>query len=60
MSDGYVADQGASGTAAVPEWREGEPRKSIWIGLKLGGTKAIEITTWRCGRCGYLENYAPG
>ncbi|HEY0626388.1 MAG TPA: PF20097 family protein [Allosphingosinicella sp.] len=59
MADGYTVDQGY-GTASVPTWREGEPRKSIWVGLKLGGTTPIEITTWRCRRCGYLESYAPG
>lgn len=59
MVDGYVVDQGY-GTSAVPGWREGEPRKSIWVGLKLGGTTPLEITTWRCRRCGYLESYAPG
>lgn len=58
MVDGYIVDQGY-GTAAVPSWREGEPRKSIWVGLKLGGTTPLEITTWRCRRCGYLESYAP-
>jgi len=57
MSGGYVVDQG-HGTMSVTSWREGEPKKSIWVGLKLGGTKPIEITTWRCRRCGYLESYA--
>ena len=28
------------------------------IGCELGGTTKIEITTWRCQRCGYLESYA--
>ena len=59
MTDGYIVDQG-HGTATVPSWREGEPRKSIWVGLKLGGTTPLEITTWRCRRCGYLENYTAG
>ncbi len=58
MVDGYVVDQGDYGSASVPKWREGEPRKSIWVGLKLGGTTPLEITTWRCRRCGYLESYA--
>ena len=43
---------------AVAAWREGKPKKSVWVGLKLGGSTAIEITTWRCRRCGFLENYA--
>ena len=59
MEDGYVVDQGY-GTNTVPGWREGEPRKSIWTGLKLGGSTPLEITTWRCRRCGYLESYAAG
>ena len=59
MVDGYVVDQG-HGSVSVTKWREGEPRRSIWVGLKLGGTEPIEITTWRCKRCGYLEHYAPG
>ena len=59
MVDGYVVDQG-HGSVSLPKWREGEPRRSIWVGLKLGGTDPIEITTWRCRRCGYLEHYAAG
>ena len=59
MVDGYVVDFGDSGARTIPSWREGEPRKSIWMGLKLGKTNPIEITTWRCSRCGYLESYAP-
>jgi hypothetical protein len=30
----------------------------MWVCLKLGGTKPLEITIWRCRRCGYLESYA--
>ena len=59
MIDGYVVDQGY-GTNTLPKWREGEPRKNVFGSLKLWGTKPIEITTYRCGRCGYLESYAPG
>ncbi|HYG47203.1 MAG TPA: hypothetical protein VD846_04590 [Allosphingosinicella sp.] len=58
MATGYVVDK-TYGGAEVTSWVEGEPRKSIWVGLKLGGTKPIEITTWRCQRCGFLESYAP-
>jgi predicted nucleic-acid-binding Zn-ribbon protein len=57
MVEGYVADQGY-GEARLPKWREGPPRKSIWVGLKLGGTQPIEIATWRCPGCFYLESYA--
>jgi predicted nucleic-acid-binding Zn-ribbon protein len=57
MSDGFVIDEGY-GTRGVSSWVEGEPRKSIWVGVKLGGARKLEITTWRCDRCGYLESYA--
>jgi ribosomal protein S27AE len=57
MVDGYIADH-THGGAAVAAWREGEPKKSIWVGLKLGKTAPIEISTWRCKRCGFLESYA--
>ena len=57
MVDGFIADQ-THGGATVTQWREGEPRKSFWVGLKLGGTTPLEISTWRCRRCGFLENYA--
>ena len=58
MIEGFIADT-THGGASVATWREGEPKKSFWVGLKLSGTTAHEIETWRCRRCGYLENYAP-
>ena len=41
-------------------WIEGAPEKSFWIGIKTRGRRKLKIETWRCGRCGYLESYAPG
>jgi hypothetical protein len=38
-------------------WIAGPPRKRFLIGLKLPH-KPIDIQTWRCPRCGFLENYA--
>ena len=57
MEAGYTIDVGY-GTKAVPKWVAGEPRKSIWTGLKLAGKDQFEVTTYRCRRCGYLESYA--
>ncbi len=37
---------------------KGAPVKSLFVGLKLKGKDKRPIETWRCGRCGYLENYA--
>jgi hypothetical protein len=57
MEPGYTIDIGY-GTKALPKWVAGEPQKSIWTGLKLGGKDQLEVTTYRCRRCGYLESYA--
>jgi rubredoxin len=58
MSAGFIVDE-THGGAAVASWVEGEPKRSIWVGLKLRGTTPIEVTTWRCRGCGYLESFAP-
>lgn len=57
MAEGFVATD-RDGMRAVSGWSAGAPRKS-WFGVRLGG-KPIPIATWRCQRCGFLENYAPG
>jgi hypothetical protein len=57
MEPGYTIDIGY-GTKAVPKWVAGEPRKSMWTGLKLGDKEQLEVSTYRCRRCGYLESYA--
>lgn len=57
MSEGYVV-QDKSGMRAISSWSEGAPIRKWW-GIKAGA-KDIEITTLRCNRCGYLENYAKG
>lgn len=57
MSEGFIVDNG-HGTRTVAAWVEGAPEKSIWTGLKLKGRTPVEIATWRCASCGFLENYA--
>lgn len=57
MVRGYQVDQGY-GSMSVPKWVEGEPERSYWVGLKLKGRTQLPVTTYRCGRCGYLESYA--
>lgn len=60
MSEGFVLDTTQHGVHAVSKWVEGAPEKSFWTGLKLGKKPKIDIQTWRCGRCGFLESYAKG
>ena len=57
MEQGFVPDARDHSTK-VDTWVEGAPRKA-WTGLKLRGLRRLEIETWRCGRCTYLESYAP-
>lgn len=57
MAEGFVLDTTHGGTA-VSNWVEGVPEKSMWTGVKVTGRARAEISTWRCGRCGFLEHYA--
>lgn len=57
MVAGFVVDKG-HGTSTVAAWVEGEPVRSIWTGLKLRGRTPVQIRSWRCRRCGFLESYA--
>ncbi len=58
MSPGFVVDQGDYSITTVSTWQSGAPRKSFWSGVNQSEPDQIEITTWRCTRCGYLESYA--
>ena len=58
MSEGFVIDHGDYGSRSVSTWHGGEPRKSVWTGLKLSKDEQFEISTFRCNRCGFLESYA--
>ena len=57
MEAGYVVDEGY-GTRTVSKWIAGTPEASMWTGLKLRGKDKLDVTTYRCRRCGYLESYA--
>ncbi|MCW4461861.1 hypothetical protein OK349_09070 [Sphingomonas sp. BT-65] len=56
MIEGFVLTE-RHDMPVLPGWSPGVPRKG-WFGVKQGKDKPIEITTWRCQRCGFLENYA--
>ena len=57
MERGYILDE-AYGKRIVAQWVSGEPEKSIWTGLKTRGKDKLDVATYRCRRCGYLESYA--
>lgn len=57
MEEGFLLEnaQHAYGTT---RWIEGAPEKSFWQGLRTKGKRQLELTTYRCTRCGYLESWA--
>jgi len=57
MEEGFVADQ-TYGRMFVSTWVEGVPEKSFWSGIKTQGKEQVQIRTYRCAGCGYLESYA--
>jgi hypothetical protein len=59
MEDGFLLDSTQGGNVQT-KWIEGEPKTSIWTGLKTKGRAIYPITTYRCTGCGYLESYTVG
>jgi hypothetical protein len=57
MERGFIIDEGY-GKRTVARWVLGEPETSIWTGVKIRGKDKLDVTTYRCRRCGYLESYA--
>jgi hypothetical protein len=58
MQEGFIADRFDNIHRVVSMWVEGAPQKTFWTGLNSKGRKTIEIQTFRCNKCGYLESYA--
>ena len=57
MQEGVTLDR-TYGSVLSSSWVEGPVVKG-WLGLRLRGRTIIDITTYRCSSCGYLESYAP-
>ena len=57
MQEGYMADHGHGGGFHQPAWHP-EAADKRWWGLKVDKKRLKPVTTFRCTRCGYLENYA--
>ena len=56
MEEGFVLDNDA--TAKQAQWVLGRPESSFWGGLKVAPKDRYFIQTYRCTKCGFLENYA--
>jgi predicted RNA-binding Zn-ribbon protein involved in translation (DUF1610 family) len=58
MIEGVILDR-TYGQVAASSWIAGPVEKG-WLGsIKLRGKTLVDITTYRCPSCGYLESYAP-
>ena len=57
MEVGFIQDS-TDQQVKRSRWIEGEPEKSFWSGIKTKGKRQYDVLTWRCSRCGYLEEYA--
>jgi hypothetical protein len=58
MQEGFIVDRFDNIHRVVSMWVEGAPRKTFWTGLNLRDRKTIDVQTFRCDKCGYLESYA--
>ena len=57
MVRGFIPE--FSHRTSVSFWVEGEPKESFWAaGVKIPQDKIIDIVTYRCAGCGFLESYA--
>ena len=57
MVRGFIPE--LSHRSSVSFWVEGEPEHSFWAaGVKTPEDKIIDIVTYRCAGCGFLESYA--
>ncbi|MDB5677093.1 MAG: hypothetical protein JWM94_95 [Sphingomonas bacterium] len=46
------------GSSYPERWQKGEAIVSKWWGLREDRKAQLDVETWRCTRCGYLESYA--
>ena len=58
MAAGYLVDQGHANSRVVSGWVEGEPGKTSFFNLNVDDRLQLEVRTFRCSRCGFLESYA--
>jgi hypothetical protein len=58
MEEGFIKDEADHGSVHASKWVEGAPENSFWTGTKTRGKKQVQVITYRCPGCGYLESYA--
>ncbi len=57
MEVGFIVDK-TYGGQSVATWMAGPPVGSFLTGVKVREEDEIDIRTFRCQSCGFLESYA--
>lgn len=57
MELGFPLDQAHNPVRAQQEWWQGNPQRSIWMGLKKPERK-YKIIAMRCTKCGFIMEFA--
>ena len=57
MEEGFILDV-THGHRLASHWVAGAPEKSFWLGVKVKGKRLMNVRTFRCKSCGYLESYS--
>lgn len=58
MAVGVIVDH-SHGSSFPARWQRGAAVVSKWWGLRQDRKAQLDVQTWRCNRCGFLESYAP-
>jgi hypothetical protein len=58
MREGFTLEIGSYDSNSQETWVEGKPEYEFWSGLKTSGRERYAITSYRCVKCGFLEQYA--
>ncbi|TMM47348.1 hypothetical protein [Qipengyuania marisflavi] len=56
MVEGHTIDMGY-GSVTPARWQEGAPQKTWFGSIKTKKANLRDIASFRCERCGFLENY---
>jgi len=59
MDLGMVYDRGHASSVNIAQWVKGPPEYGgFFVGLKTKGKETHTVVTYRCPRCGLLQQYA--
>ena len=58
MPEGFTLEIGAYDANSQETWIAGKPEYAFWKGLKITGRQRSAVTSFRCVKCGFLEQYA--